>query len=92
MDMVPAGAMVLLTNADEPGRIGLVGRMFGEARVNIAEMVIGRREGPTAGETIAMMILKLDKAPTTALLKALREGPGILSVASLELGEAGRTW
>jgi len=88
MDMVPAGAMVLLTNVDEPGRIGLVGRMFGEARVNIAEMVIGRREGSTAGETIAMMILKLDGAPTAALLKALRDGPGILSVASLELGEA----
>ncbi len=84
MDMVPAGHMVLLTNADEPGRIGLVGKMFGDAGVNIAEMVIGRKQG----DTMAMMILKLDEAPTETLLEALRKAPGILSVSRLELGSA----
>jgi D-3-phosphoglycerate dehydrogenase / 2-oxoglutarate reductase len=43
MDMPAGGHMVLLTNADRPGRIGLVGQMFGDAKVNIAEMVIGRK-------------------------------------------------
>ncbi|MCH8166001.1 MAG: phosphoglycerate dehydrogenase [Planctomycetes bacterium] len=85
MDMVPAGHMVLLTNADEPGRIGLVGKMFGEANVNIAEMVIGRKNDASTGRTIAMMILKLDAPPSAALLDALRTAPGILSVASVEL-------
>jgi D-3-phosphoglycerate dehydrogenase len=85
MDMIPSGHMVLLTNADEPGRIGLVGTMFGEAGVNIAEMVIGRKRDETTGRTIAMMILKLDDAPGGALLERLRAAPGILSVASLEL-------
>ena len=88
MDMVPCGHMVLLTNADEPGRIGLVGRIFGEAGVNIAEMVIGRKTGKEAGMTIAMMILKLDDAPSDDLLERLREGPGILSVARVELPPA----
>ena len=87
MDMVPAGNMVLLTNADEPGRIGLVGRIFGDARVNIAEMVIGRKPAAAAGN-VAMMVLKLDEAPTAALLDELRGGPGILSVASVELAAA----
>ena len=88
MDMVAAGHMVLLTNTDEPGRIGLVGRMFGDAGVNIAEMVIGRKINPSAGDTVAMMIIKLDGAPTAQLLELLREAPGILSVASLELHSA----
>ncbi len=88
MDMVPAGTMVLLTNTDEPGRIGLVGGLFGDAGVNIAEMVIGRKQDPAAGDTIAMMILKLDAAPKKGLLEALRQGPGIVSVASVELGRA----
>jgi D-3-phosphoglycerate dehydrogenase len=84
MDMVPAGHMVLLTNADEPGRIGLVGRILGEAEVNVAEMVIGRKPDKTEG-TIAMMVLKLDEAPTPDLLERLRAGPGILSAAGVEL-------
>ena len=87
MDMVPAGAMVLLTNTDEPGRIGLVGGVFGDAGVNIAEMVIGRKQSPAAGNAIAMMILKLDAAPSKGLLEALRQGPGIVRVASVELRE-----
>ncbi len=78
--------MVVLTNADQPGRIGLVGRMFGDANVNIAEMVIGRKADAATGKQIAMMILKLDNAPTPDLLEALRKAPGILNVAAVELG------
>ncbi len=85
MDMVPAGHMVLLTNADQPGRIGLVGQLFGNANVNIAEMVIGRKTDSGTDKTIALMILKLDAAPTAELLDELRAAPGILSVASVEL-------
>jgi D-3-phosphoglycerate dehydrogenase len=84
LDMVPAGPMVLLTNTDEPGRIGLVGRLFGDAGVNIAEMVIGRKHQSGRG-TVAMMILKLDDAPPASLLDALRAAPGILGVASVTL-------
>jgi len=85
MDMIPAGPMVLLTNKDEPGRIGLVGRIFGESKTNIAEMVIGRRQ---RGEgQVALMILKLDQTPSDEVLKNLRDADGILSVAALELPE-----
>ena len=86
MDMVPAGHMVLLTNADKPGRIGLVGQLFGDAGVNIAEMVIGRRpRDPATSEQIAMMILKTDGAPPPDLLAKLRRAEGILNVATLNL-------
>jgi D-3-phosphoglycerate dehydrogenase len=84
MDMVPAGHMVLLTNADKPGRIGLVGNMFGEANVNIAEMVIGRKPAEGKGQ-VAMMILKVDDAPPADLLNRLRRAEGILNVAPVNL-------
>jgi D-3-phosphoglycerate dehydrogenase len=84
MDMVPEGHMILLTNADEPGRIGLVGQIIGEAGVNIAEMVIGRAGNGEAGQ-VAMMVIKIDAEPTDALLDALRNAPGILTVASVAL-------
>jgi D-3-phosphoglycerate dehydrogenase len=43
MDMVPEGDMVLVINRDQPGVIGLVGTSFGDAKVNIADMVISRQ-------------------------------------------------
>ncbi|HRP62218.1 MAG TPA: phosphoglycerate dehydrogenase [Phycisphaerales bacterium] len=92
MDMVSAGQMVLLTNADEPGRIGLVGKLFGDAGVNIAEMVIGRKPATDAGAAcrqVAMMILKLDDVPTDRLIESLRAAPGILGVAAVNLPAAG---
>jgi D-3-phosphoglycerate dehydrogenase len=85
MDMVPAGHMVLLTNADRPGRIGLVGKLFGDASVNIAEMVIGRKSSADSKGQVAMMILKVDDAPPAALLDTLRKAEGILSVANVTL-------
>ena len=85
MDMVPAGHMVLLTNADRPGRIGLFGKLFGDASVNIAEMVIGRKPSPGTGGQVAMMVLKVDNAPPPALLETLRKAEGILSVSSVTL-------
>jgi D-3-phosphoglycerate dehydrogenase / 2-oxoglutarate reductase len=92
LDMVPEGDMVVLTNADEPGRIGVVGQLFGEAGVNIAEMVIGRKPVESSqaakgsrGRRIAMMILKVDQPPSETLLKSLRNAPGIIRAATVKL-------
>jgi D-3-phosphoglycerate dehydrogenase len=85
MDMIPAGRMIVLTNADRPGRLGLVGQMFGQASVNIAEMVIGRKPAPAGATPVAMMILKLDDPAPDALLDSLRKSDGILSVAAVSL-------
>ncbi len=85
MDMVPGGTMVVITNTDQPGRIGLVGTLFGDAGVNIAEMVIGRKRDEASGRTVAMMILKLDDAPGEELLRELLAAPGILRAARADL-------
>ena len=84
MDMVPEGHMVLLTNEDEPGRIGVVGQLFGDSEVNIAEMVIGRKPTSDRGN-VAMMILKVDAEPTESVMEKLRKSKGILSASHLQL-------
>ncbi len=79
MDMIPEGPMVLIINRDQPGVIGTVGTSFGDAKVNIADMVISR-EFDKEGKATALMVLKTDTEPPTALLEKLRAVPNILRV------------
>lgn len=84
MDMVPGGHMVVLTNQDEPGVIGLVGTSFGDAKVNIADMVISRVKG-AEGKATALMLLKTDSEAPEALINRLRARPNILRVKAVLL-------
>jgi D-3-phosphoglycerate dehydrogenase len=77
MDMVPEGNMVVIMNKDMPGVIGLVGTSFGDAGVNIADMVISR-DFKADGSAVAMMLLKTDSKPAESLLDQLRARPMIL--------------
>lgn len=79
MDMIPEGQMVVILNKDQPGVIGTVGTMFGDAGVNIADMVISREIQPD-GSAHALMLLKTDSDPTEPLLNRLRARPGIVRV------------
>lgn len=89
MDMVPEGQMVLITNRDQPGVIGLVGTSFGDAGVNIADMVISRDLAADGGPT-ATMLLKVDSAPPDALVNRLKARPHILRVKTLVLPPRGK--
>ncbi len=84
MDMIPEGQMVLIENKDQPGVIGMVGTTFGDASVNIADMVISR-DVKADKSAHALMLIKCDSAPTKALLDQLRARPGILRAKSVEL-------
>ncbi len=84
MDMIPEGNMVLLENRDQPGVIGIVGSSFGDAKVNIADMVISRHMGDD-GKATALMVIKTDSEPPVSLLNQLRSRPNILRVKSLVL-------
>ena len=84
MDMVPEGQLVLLTNRDQPGVIGFVGTSFGDAQVNIADMVISRARGAD-GTTTAMMVIKCDSEPTAALVDKLRGRENIVRVRTATL-------
>jgi D-3-phosphoglycerate dehydrogenase len=84
MDMIPEGQMVIIINKDQPGVIGTVGTSFGDANVNIADMVISRTIDPD-GNAHALMVLKTDSEPPSALVNRLRARPGILRVKCLSL-------
>ncbi|CAA9397880.1 MAG: D-3-phosphoglycerate dehydrogenase [uncultured Phycisphaerae bacterium] len=84
MDMIPEGNMVVVQNEDQPGVIGFVGTSFGDARVNIADMVISRAYDKS-GKATALMVIKTDSAPDAKLLGGLRARPGILKVKSVAL-------
>src|SRR5271170_7104415 len=84
MDMVPEGQMVLIINQDQPGVIGTVGTTFGNAKVNIADMVISRAYS-TDGKPTALMVIKTDSEAPAALLNSLRAQPNIVRARSLVL-------
>ena len=84
MDMIPEGQMVLIVNNDQPGVIGTVGSTFGDAAVNIADMVISREKNPD-GTATAFMVLKIDSVPPEALINRLRARPNIVRVKSVTL-------
>ncbi|HEY7086775.1 MAG TPA: phosphoglycerate dehydrogenase [Tepidisphaeraceae bacterium] len=84
MDMIPEGQMVVMQNKDMPGVIGLVGTSFGDAQVNIADMVISRQFNKD-GSATALMVLKIDSVPPDALLNRLKARPNILKVKSVKL-------
>jgi len=85
MDIVPEGHMVVIVNKDQPGVIGTVGSTFGDAQVNIADMVISRVLKQSDGSATALMVIKTDQLPADAVINRLKARPGILLVKTVEL-------
>jgi D-3-phosphoglycerate dehydrogenase len=80
-DMVPSGHMIVLFNSDQPGMVGRVGAVLGEAGMNIDEMVIGH--GDMDG--VAMMVIKTGASPSDDVLQLLEAIEGISKVASAQI-------
>jgi D-3-phosphoglycerate dehydrogenase len=74
-DLPPSAHMLVVRNDDRPGMIGFVGSQLGEAKVNIADMDVGRS---TAGS--ALMVLATSEAVPDTVIARLRRADGILSV------------
>jgi D-3-phosphoglycerate dehydrogenase len=79
MEMVPEGLLVLIFNDDRPGVIGLVGTLFGDHHINIADLFLSRRD------KTALMCLKIDGWVPENLIEQLRRSPAILSVRTVTL-------
>ncbi len=81
IDAEPHGTMIFTYHSDQPGMIGKIGTMLGEAGVNIASMQVGRME--TGGE--AIMLLCVDRMVPDDVVDAIGEVPGVRRVRSLQL-------
>ena len=81
VELPPSDHMLVVTNDDTPGMVGVVGTALGKASVSISDMHLGKL--PT-GEA-AMQVLALDQPAPDAVLDELRRAPGITSVHAINL-------
>ncbi len=73
------GVLMVFSHRDQPGVIGKVGTVFGQHRLNIAQMSVGRAADKPGGEAIG--ILALDSQPPAEALAEV-----------LALGEVANAW
>jgi len=69
VDAVPHDYLLILTNIDQPGVIGLVGTLLGKYNINIAGMDVGRVK---VGEK-AVMVINVDSEVSEKALKELEK-------------------
>jgi D-3-phosphoglycerate dehydrogenase len=68
LEAPPEGYMLICVNRDQPGVVGKVGTLLGNAGVNIAGMQLGRDH--PGGH--ALFVLLIDERPSEATLETLR--------------------
>jgi D-3-phosphoglycerate dehydrogenase len=68
-----------VTNKDKPGFIGNLGRVLGEAEVNIARLNLGRDK--PGGD--AIVLVAVDERPSDAVLNAIEALPNVGRVHAL---------
>jgi D-3-phosphoglycerate dehydrogenase / 2-oxoglutarate reductase len=81
------GNLLVFTHNDVPGIIGAVGTIFGNHRVNIAQMSVGREGSLPGGGAIG--VLNLDSLPPQAAIDEVLRHKDIQSVKVIELPKAG---
>jgi D-3-phosphoglycerate dehydrogenase / 2-oxoglutarate reductase len=83
IEIVPATHMAFLRYEDRPGVVGSVGRILGDAKVNIAGMQVARTSA--GGETL--MVLVVDDAIPAETLAAIANEIGASSARTADLVE-----
>jgi len=81
VEAVPRGHILVLYNEDRPGMVGLIGRVLGEAGINIAMMNLTRHK--INGKAVSLV--NIDSPVPDARLEELRTHPSILAVSQIEL-------
>ena len=87
MDAFLDGTLMIFTHRDVPGIIGTVGTIFGQHKVNIAQMAVGRASGTPGGEAIG--VLNLDTRPPADAVTEVANHPDIQSVTVIQLPAPG---
>jgi D-3-phosphoglycerate dehydrogenase len=81
IEVPPARHMLVVRNEDVPGMIGTVGKILGDAGVNIEDMRVGKSP---AGEA-ALMALTTASAVPAAVVADIRAQPGVVDAKAIEL-------
>lgn len=80
-DFLPQGHLLVFTHKDEPGIVGRMGSILGDAKVNIAALHMGRDE--LGGEAVS--ILNVDSEVPEDLLEKLTQTAKIKTIKSVNL-------
>ena len=85
LDIVPSGSILIswhtTAHTRQPGVIGQIGTLLGQAGVNIRRIEVGNSgEGKRA-----MLVLNLDNPPPPELLNDILQRPGVLDVKLMQL-------
>ncbi|MFH0800517.1 MAG: phosphoglycerate dehydrogenase [Pseudomonadota bacterium] len=81
VEIAPSGPILLIHNSDQPGVIGRVSSILGDAGVNIAEMQnVRKKKGAEA-----LTIIRIDGAMPEKTLKEIGAVSGVTSAALVEL-------
>jgi len=81
VDIAPSSHMLVVSNNDTPGMVGIVGTFLGAAGINIKELDLGT--GPTGDA--ALMVLSTSTTVPVAVVDQLRAQPGIVGAQAIEL-------
>ena len=77
----PEGIVLLLENKDCRGIVGHIGSLFGESKINIANMSLSRNE--VGG--VALVLMNLDSIPEEGVIQRLLADENILSARIVRL-------
>jgi D-3-phosphoglycerate dehydrogenase len=83
LEAIPHGHMLVARNRDEPGVIGFIGTVLGEADINIAGMFNGREV--IGGE--ALSVYNLDEPVPDAVLERLKEDERLIETKYISLDD-----
>jgi len=83
MELKPEGHVVIIVNEDKPGVVGRYGTIFGENRINIADMTFSRK----AKLGMALVGISLDEPPTDEVMEEIRNIDFVEAAYHLKLPE-----
>ncbi len=82
LEAIPEGPTLLIFNDDQPGVVGSVGTLLGEAGVNISRMQLALH----LERDEAAMLVNIDAALSDEMVERIRALPQVISADLLELG------
>ena len=83
IDFIPNGKMLIFQNHDRPGVIGMIGKVLGDAKVNIANFALGRKEG----SGLALGALEYDGEIGEQIMDTMLKNGDMLWIVSVDFSE-----